>query len=130
MCSIDHSFELCFFRDVAKINLIEDFPKLKKQTFDLVLTLSNGSLAIIEAKAQQGFHTKQLEMLIRARELISRNKRFSGNDIYLIALHSSKYRPKKSTLNNFDALITWKTISTLYPTNREAYDRADSIYGD
>jgi len=127
---VDVGFEVCFFRDVARAGLIERNPSLEKQTFDLVLTLSNGAVVIIEAKAQQCLSTSQARMLRHARELMQVSSEWPAKEIYLVALCSSKYTPRQSTREYFEAFILWKEVATFYPDNEVAYRRADSIYGD
>lgn len=63
---IDVGYEACFFRDAyhTEPKLIKKRQRpLEKQTFDIMLWLSDQSIVIIEAKAQQGFSMKQLDML-------------------------------------------------------------------
>ncbi len=72
---VDVGYEVCFFRDAyhAKPALIKERQQLlEKQTFDLALWLSDQSLVIIEAKAQQGFHMDQIKALQQSREIIRR----------------------------------------------------------
>jgi hypothetical protein len=127
---VDVGFEVCFFRDVAHARRIERHRELEKQTFDLVLTLSDQSLVIIEAKAQQGFTTKQMEMLCQARKKIRDGAIWPGKDVYLAALYSSKYTPRSTTLSHFDGFLLWSEVADAYPPNRAIYLRADKIYRD
>ena len=57
----DVGVEVCFYRDLLKWNGegIKEHNLPQKRTFDLAL-FSNDAIIIIEAKAQQGFDTKQL----------------------------------------------------------------------
>ena len=126
----DLGFEVCFFRDAARADCIERHPCLEKQTFDLVLTLSSQSLVIIEAKAQQGFGTSQLEMLHKARKTMQSSVIWPMKRIYIVGLCSSKYNPRQSTRNYFNALLRWDQIANVYPRNEQIYHRADAIYGD
>jgi hypothetical protein len=127
---VDLGFEVCFFRDVARASRIERCRALEKQTFDLVLTLSSQALAIIEAKAQQGFHTTQMKMLHQARTIMQSSVRWPIKQIYLVGLCSSKYTPKSSTRSYFDAFLRWDEIARVYPTNEQIYHRANAIYRD
>ena len=127
---VDVGFEVCFFRDVAHAGRIERHRELEKQTFDLVLTLSDQSLVIIEAKAQQGFTTKQMEMLGQARKKIRAGAKWPVKDVYLAALYSSKYTPRSTTLSHFDGFLLWSEVADAYPPNRAIYLRADEIYRD
>lgn len=128
---IDQGYEVCFFRDAHHEGLIkQQVSELEKQTFDLVLTLSNNELVIIEAKAQQGFHSKQIEMLHCAREIMLHlsNPKWQVEKIYLVALCSSKYRLRSTTAKQFNAVVRWNVVAKVYPTNRKIYQRADDIY--
>ena len=129
---IDIGFEVCFFRDAFKANLISERQRgLEKVTFDLMLWLSNRSVVIIEAKAQQGFNINQLKMLLKSREImldLSTDK-YPIAQIKLIGLCSSRYKPKDSTVKWFDALILWKEIAGDYPIHASKYNHADRIYG-
>ena len=123
----DVGFEVCFFRDAARAGLIERQTKLEKQTFDLMLRLSDGSLVIIEAKAQQGFHIKQLKGLQHARKLI-RESTWPSNQVFLVALYSSLYTLRPATRNYFGALVCWDAVAQAYPGNAQVYNRANDIY--
>ncbi len=57
----DIGFEVCMLRDLAHAKHIDRVFYLEKQTFDLVLTLSNDALVLIEAKGHQGFSIDQLK---------------------------------------------------------------------
>lgn len=132
---IDVGYEVCFFRDVfhAEPKLINKrYHKLEKQTFDLVLWLSDQSIVIIEAKAQQGFHTDQMRMLNQSKEIMRSlsSPEYPMNQILLVGLCSSKYKLKDSTVNNFKAIIRWKEVARYYPEHVCDYSRADDIYRD
>lgn len=131
---LDVGYEVCFFRDAfhADPKLIKERQQaLEKQTFDLVLWLSDQSLVIIEAKAQQGFHTKQLDMLAKSRRIMLElsSPDYPITEILLVGLCSSKYNLKESTKSQFDAIIRWGEIARSYPGNAKVYNRADDIYG-
>lgn len=130
-------FEVCFFRDGAKdgINIIErqnpnQRKKLEKQTFDFMVFFSDDSVAIIEAKVQQGFNTKQIEALIKSKELIEKSNKKPITKMYIVALCSSMYKPKNATLEKFSAKITWENLKEIYPSNKDIFERANSIYGE
>ena len=132
---VDVGYEVCFFRDAfhAKPALIKERQQLlEKQTFDLVLWLSDQSLVIIEAKAQQGFHMNQIKALQQSRKIIRRisTPTYPISKIHLVGLCSSKYDPKKSTEKEFDSIIRWMEIVNAYPSHKEEYSRADHIYRD
>ena len=133
----DIGYEVCFFRDAyhAKPKLIKNRQQeLEKQTFDLVLWLSDQSMIIIEAKAQQGFNIDQIKMLHESRKLISELSvpPIPIKKIFLVGLCSSRYTPKPSTRDQFQSIITWDDIARIYPsrnTCKAAYMCADSLYG-
>ncbi len=125
----DVGFEVCFFRDGARKDIIERRKELEKQTFDFMFFLSDKSAVIIEAKAQQGYDNKQLNSLNNAKKIIEDSKKCPISKIYLVGLYSSKYKPKKTTLHNFSPGITWKELKEVYPTSKDVFERADSIYG-
>ena len=127
---LDIGYEVCFFRDAALVGLIGRVPRLEKLTFDLLFTLSERRIVIVEAKAQQAFDMKQLENLTLAKSLIEADKRWSLNAVSLAALHSSRYSPRLETTNHFGALFTWAVIAQLYPANRGIYEHADALYND
>ncbi len=128
---IDSSFEVCLFRDFAKENLIERQGKsLEKQTFDNVFVLSDKSLIIVEAKAHQKFSPNQIKKLHQAKEIILKSKLSDVNNVYLIGLHSSKYSPKNTTKNMFDACITWIEIAAILGDEEMIFKRADEIYNN
>lgn len=126
------AYEVCFYRDfihqigINGINEIgkTEFSLLGKRTFDLCL-FSENKIIIIEAKAQQGFETEQMESfktdLLLVKKLIGENVA-----IKLLGLTSSKYNPKVVTKARFDALINWEQIQKLYKNN--IFSRANEIY--
>ena len=129
---IDQGFEVCFFRDLARkeYRLIERHPALEKQTFDLVLTLSNQDLVIIEAKAHQYFDNDQIDMLKGSKNIIMSSNICPIKNVYLAGLCSSKYNPKKSTREQFDAMLRWDSVARIYPGNEKIYNHANDVYGD
>jgi len=128
---IDVGYEVCFFRDASRENLIKERQQqLEKQTFDLVLWLSDQRAIIIEAKAQQCFHTKQLRAVHKSLELIPKLvvPGYPITQVSLVGLCSSKYTMKIGTIKQFHAVIKWKEIARLYPEHKVIYERADNIY--
>ncbi|MFV2044048.1 MAG: hypothetical protein ACC700_12540 [Anaerolineales bacterium] len=125
-------YEVCFFRDAYHNCLIDRHEQLEKQTFDLVLFLHSNHMVIIEAKAQQGFKMDQIRNLLEAKDKIVKSRFKPDTLVSLVALYSSRYSPRKETLKDFDACITWQQIAEKYPKskNREDYERADTIYAD
>lgn len=126
----DVGYEAAFFRDAALANWIEDEPTLNAQKFDLMIGFSDKRMAIIEAKAQQGFRTEQIETLQKARTLIEESPMWPTTKVHIVGLWSAQYSPRKKTRDSFDAFLTWQDVADIYPENRELYLRADSIYSD
>ncbi len=128
---IDSGFEVCFFRDFAKKDLIEPQGKsLGKQTFDNVFILSDNSLVLFEAKAHQKFSPKQIEKMKDAAQLIENSRVCQYKKVFLIGLHSSKYSPKRSTVSGFDAVITWREVAEHLGDTDNIFSNADKIYND
>lgn len=128
-------YEVCFFRDGARdgFDIIErqneNRKSMEKQTFDFMVFFSDGSAAIIEAKAQQGFVNAQIESLKKSKRAIERSLKKPLTKIYLVALCSSNYKPKNSTLAEFAAKITWEELKYIYPSSGDIFERANNIYG-
>jgi len=113
-------FEVCFYRDfIYKIGFNGQheigktpYHHLGKRTFDLCL-FSEKQIIIIEAKAQQGFDTKQLESfksdIETVRQLLGENI-----DIKLIGLVAARYRPKEETKKNFASIFNWQQLYECY----------------
>jgi hypothetical protein len=132
---LDIGYEVCFFRDAfhADPKLIKQRQQaLEKQTFDLVLWLSDHSIVIIEAKAQQGFHMEQITALCESRQIMLDISVpvYRIKEIYLVGLCSSQYNLKKSTSREFNTIIRWNEVAELYPAHMKEYSRADEIYRD
>jgi hypothetical protein len=92
--------------------------------------LFEGRSVFVEAKAQEGFHTAQMETLKEARERMVASAKWRAKDIRLVALYSSRYSPHLETKANFDALCTRREVASMYPDNAAIYVRADAIYRD
>jgi len=130
----DIGFEVCFYRDMLKWYRkgIRGTGLSQKRTFDLAL-FSDDAIIIIEAKAQQGFDSKQL---VDFEEDKKKNIEILFNKfihqkvpkVFVIGLHSSKYTPKSTTKIYFDSIIKWKDLATKYPKSKELLNYADSIY--
>ena len=135
----DIGFEVCFYRDM--LYLYKDKRKeyetkngkIKlpyKRTFDLAL-FSEDTIIIIEAKAQQGFDTKQLEDFKKDKKRIKKLFRIIKKKrpkVYIVGLHSSHYSPKTESKKYFDSLINWNDIAQKYPDSKELFGRANDIY--
>ena len=134
----DQGFEVCLFRDYAMSQKSDKSERkgksFEKITFDNVFVLNNGTLIIVEAKAHQGFNRKQIRNLRTAKEhILKMNLSLANNlirDVRLIGLCSSKYTPHESTVQEFDALVTWEDLSLVYPNFHEVFERANNLYND
>jgi hypothetical protein len=54
--------------------------------------------------------------------------------VAFVAIYSSRYTPKESTLRIFEGAVTWKRVGELYAKESSqlslaAYQRADAVYG-
>ena len=132
----DFGYEVCFFRDWHRKGFIKRRKKLEKQTFDFMFKMSDGSLVIMEAKAQQGFANIQLDNLIKAKSIIEKSPKLKEPKVHLAALCSSKYRMKPQTRQVFnDAVLYWDRLADImgltdiYPESRDIFKRANEIYG-
>ena len=126
---VDSGYEVCFFRDFARVNLIERQDKsFEKQTFDNIFVLADDTMIIMEAKAQQTFSLDQIANLVKAKDKIEESNLCPIKKVVLMGLHSSFYTPKETTASNFQALLTWDEISDIYSHNALIYKRADYIY--
>jgi hypothetical protein len=129
---IDQGYEVCLFRDAArpKYGLVRRHEELEKVTFDLILTLSNRAMVIIEAKAHQSYSRAQIEVLHRCQKILQNTRTWPAKPVHIAALCSSRYQISDRTRGDFDALITWGQLAESYSDNRSHYLHADSIYGD
>ncbi|MBI1784282.1 hypothetical protein HYR69_03985 [Candidatus Sumerlaeota bacterium] len=135
---VEVGYEVCFFRDAAFYNLIPPNPSYKlKQTFDFCLFLDDGSIILIEAKAQQGFGRDQLQELKDARHIIKGIGMLGTRPIpqvHTAALCSSRYIASEETRDHFDLWLTWAEIAQDYSPvemgSLNPYSRADGLYRD
>jgi len=135
----DIGFEVCFYRDMLNyygVRIKWQMEKLKehslsfKRTFDLAL-FSEDAIIIIEAKAQQGFDTKQLKEFKKDRKRIKKLfKKINRNKpkVFIVGLYSSKYSPNSETIKSFDSIIKWSDIAQKYPSSKDIFIRANDIY--
>ena len=121
----DLGYEVCFFRDYLFFTKqpIKQNKYPAKRTFDLCL-FSEEQIIIIEAKAQQGFSSKQLNAFRNDRELIPEMLHKSGLIVSVVALKSSNYCPNDDTKKCFDAIVNWNMFSTVDPV----FIKANSLY--
>ena len=129
---IDQGYEVCLFRDAARpeFRLVRRHRELEKVTFDLLLTLSNRALVIIEAKAHQSYTRAQIDVLHRCRQILRNSDSWPAKPIHIVGLCSSRYRIKDQTRGEFDALLRWNELAEAYADNESLYLQADSIYGN
>lgn len=119
-------YEVCFYRDLKYLRGSgPGYPQ--KRTFDLCF-LSDHTIVIVEAKAQQGFHERQLKEIRFDKTRISKLSGIPKEQIHLVGLVSSLYKMKDSTRNYFEAVLTWKDLSGLFGADA-VLSRADSVYG-
>ncbi len=117
------AYEAAVYRDVCHLLKPETEVYPDKRTFDLALFGAN-RLVIFEAKAQQGFKTKQLEEFRKDRKLV---RKLLGVDVVIVGIWSSHYSPKPSTQANFDAALHWSTLAHFFGDDAPLH-RADAIY--
>ncbi len=130
----DVGYEVCMLRDLAKAGHITralHLPMLSKQTFDLVLTLSNRELVLIEAKAHQGFLRKQIDNMIQTSQLLLEYRELGIRGVHLAGLYSSRYDPRNvRTEYPAMALVTWDKVALSYPHIAADLQRANTIFND
>lgn len=141
---VDVGYEVCFFRDMAKAGKLESEDELikkaglrklmktfQKLTFDLVFWLSDRTLVLTEAKAQQGFKNDQIDMLRYARRVIASSDMVNlrESEILLAGIKSSRYTIKDANvIDTLKPIMTWQQIAAIYPECASIYLRADGIY--
>lgn len=120
------AYEAVFYRDLAHLRRDGEPSFSPKRTFDLAL-FSDDDVLIIEAKAQQGFDSKQMAEFEADAEQV---KRLTGaRTVRLAGLVSSLYRPRATTRTRFDGpFLTWSELAEFYGGNA-VLARADAIYG-
>ena len=128
----DVGFEVCFYRDMLKWNQLEigktELPH--KRTFDLAL-FSEDAIIIIEAKAQQGFDTKQLIEFKKDKRRVKKLFdiiKMKVPKIFIVGLHSGRYAPKSKTISYFDSMIKWDDIAEKYTDSKDIFIHANDIY--
>ena len=127
----DVGYEVCMLRDLAHAKHIDRVLELEKQTFDLVLTLSNDALVLLEAKAHQGFSLGQLESMERTGNILMKNTNLGISQVHLAGIHSAKYKPV-NVRGKFSkmGLVTWSELAMAYPNLNRQLQRADEIYNN
>lgn len=127
---VDCGYEVCLFRDLAHCNKISRHRTLFKITFDLLLTLQDGSIIIIEAKAHEGFKHKQIQTLRKSKEILLQESLFRSRNIWIFGLVSSMYdlHVRSSTKHQFDGWFTWAQLASIIPNSAKVFSLADRIY--
>ena len=118
------TYEVCFYRDFLRYHRFPYEQYWIKRTFDLCL-FSDKTIVIIEAKAQMGFARKQMTLFDRDKESVKWLTKV--NAVTLLALSSSKYRPKPDTVNRFDGWLHWDDLARHYQ-NDTVLQRANEVY--
>lgn len=126
----DVGYEVCLFRDLAHANHIPPTAELRKQTIDLVLTVSSASIVLIEAKAHQSFSLEQARNLQLAKVKLLQAG-LGVTSVHLVGLHSSRYKPTRVKEKCSDLVFTtWAELRGVYPDIARHIDRADEIYAN
>ncbi len=123
----DLCYEVNFYRDYAHLHRIPKSNRPQKRTFDLFLRRP-GIAVVIEAKAQQGFHVKQLTDFEDDRVLLQ-GLLGADTQVLCVALTSSRYTMREQTFGYFDAVIHWSQLSEIFGLD-PLLRRADVIYRD
>lgn len=127
----DIGYEVCMLRDLAHANHIDRVTDLEKQTFDLVFTLSNDALVLLEAKAHQGFSLNQLGNMTRTGEILLKNTNLGISQVHIAGIHSARYTPV-NVRDRFSAMafVTWAELAAAYPNLNRQLQRANDIYNN
>lgn len=127
----DQGYEVCMLRDLAFAGVIDRYKDLEKQTFDLVLTLSNNDLVLIEAKAHEPFSLAQLQNAAETHNRLRKDGVHVVNNVHMAGLHSSKYDPRNVRAKYPSmAMLTWAELARSYSGAEQDLMRADEIYGN
>ena len=132
----DTGFEVAFYRDLRKRGF--KFPKCASshRKFDLALFFDD-RLVIVEAKAQQGFRTKELENIKNDVKEITNCPDFDPPlEIKVVGIASSKWYCSKNRdakdlpeFDVFDYFLTWNLLAEKYQEKSAVFERANCIYG-
>ena len=126
---VDVGFEVAFYRDIKYKTsvLIGNDKASNHRKFDIAIFLK-AQLIIIEAKAQQGFKTDDVNQYKKDIKLLS--KHLENIDFYFISICSSKYWDSPRRKRDIDSVInknlTWNDLDKEYP--RMNFKRANEIY--
>jgi len=127
-------YEVCFYRDLLKLNRKQvwgsGYPQ--KRTFDLCL-FSKDTIVIVEAKVQQRFSKAQIDDIqqdiVTFIPKLKKEEHIEGLNVHVVLLASSWYLEsthKRVNLPSDFLRISWKQIHEKY--ERELYKKADDIY--
>ena len=128
-------FEVCFYRDVRKLqnNPVKGSGFSQKRTFDLCL-FSENRIIVIEAKSQTGFGGDQNDEFDKDPENILKLLNRTPNDLLVnvVGLASSRYlnSPKRKELPECFAgrSFSWSDVFHAY-CRRQVFLDADNCYG-
>ena len=117
-------FEVALGRDLRKPDLSEIGSHRK---FDLAL-FSGRQMVVVEAKAQQGFLTAELERFSEDRATLK--KALPGIRVCFLGLCSGDYLARKQLdlSIGFDKVLTWQSVACRW--SDEHFKRADSVYSN
>jgi len=118
------AYEACFYRDLRHHRGRKGAMISPKRTFDLAL-LSDDTIVVIEAKANQEFAPDQLkDFALDAERLRSAT---AVERVLLVGIASSRYVPPQCVRDCFGAsMLAWRELAVLY--DDELLHRADEIY--
>jgi hypothetical protein len=119
------AYEACFYRDLWFLRGRDGPLFSPKRTFDLCL-LSDETIVVLEAKAEQPFDLSQLQCFARDKQELVKE---TGVDRVLLAgLASSRYAPPSEVRAFFDGpFLTWRELAALYGHD-PILARADALY--
>ena len=127
-------FEVAFYRDLRKFqkkrknNLYVPSDSSSHRKFDLALFFKD-QLVIVEAKAQQGFSTKDFDLISRDKKFIRRSMRWNVSVVGISSCRWFSNTPKEKEVNcHFDGFLTWNMLAKAYPGQKAVFDRANCIY--
>ncbi len=83
---------------------------------------------IIEAKAQQGFHGKQLKKFEKDKKDIKKLLEKENLIVSVVLLHSSEYKPRDKRIKN-SPRFTWKNIYNSFEKNN-IFKQANELYNN
>ena len=131
------AYEMAYYRDLKHKGWAQgtECSESSHRKFDFGL-LSDKQLVIVEAKAQQGFVSGDIDKLNCDVDTIKKSR--GDLEIFVVALCSSCWfcskRRDVSIGSVADYVITWKTLGADLPgvsdRSRQSFKRANEVYGD